>query len=62
MNEQSDGAAPQAFDAVREREARLRTAIEASGLGTFIWQIDADCVEKFGPADACGGAVGCARR
>jgi signal transduction histidine kinase len=45
MNDQSDGAAPLTFDALRESEARLRAAIEASGLGTFIWRIDTDCIE-----------------
>jgi signal transduction histidine kinase len=45
MNEQSDGAAPLTFDALRESESRLRAAIEASGLGTFIWRIDEDCIE-----------------
>src|SRR5688572_2911359 len=39
MNEQSDGAVPLAFDALRESEARLRSVLDASGMGTFIWSI-----------------------
>src|SRR5262245_51418901 len=39
------GAVPLAFDALRESEARLRSAIDASGMGTFIWRVDDNCVE-----------------
>src|SRR5688572_758912 len=34
-----------AFDPVRESEARLRAALEASGTGTFIWRVADDCIE-----------------
>jgi PAS domain S-box-containing protein len=39
------GAAPHALEALREREARLRLAIEASGMGTCIWRLDDNWVE-----------------
>jgi PAS domain S-box-containing protein len=39
------GAVPLAFDALRESETRLRSAIEVSGMGTFIWHVDDNCVE-----------------
>jgi signal transduction histidine kinase len=45
MNEQSDGAVPLAFDALRESEARLRSVLDASGMGTFIWTIADDRIE-----------------
>ncbi|HKH70273.1 MAG TPA: PAS domain-containing protein, partial [Vicinamibacterales bacterium] len=34
-----------AFESLRESEARLRSAINASGLGTFIWRVADDCME-----------------
>jgi signal transduction histidine kinase len=45
MNEQSDGAVPLAFDALRESEARLRSVLDASGMGTFVWSVDDDRIE-----------------
>jgi signal transduction histidine kinase len=45
MNEQSDGAVSLALDALRESEAQLRYALDASGMGTFIWRIADDCIE-----------------
>ena len=39
------GALPLAFDALRETEVRLRLAIDASGMGTFIWRADDNCIE-----------------
>jgi PAS domain S-box-containing protein len=39
------GDVPLAFEALREREARLRSALEVSGMGTFIWRVDDNCVE-----------------
>src|SRR5262245_19053222 len=39
------GALPPAFDALRETELRLRLAIDASGMGTFIWRADDNCIE-----------------
>jgi signal transduction histidine kinase len=39
------GALPPAFDALRETEVRLRLAIDASGMGTFIWRADDNCIE-----------------
>ncbi len=45
MNEQSHGAVPLAFDGLRESEARLRSALDASGMGTFIWRVADDRVE-----------------
>ena len=39
------GAVPLAFEALRESEARLRLAIEASGMGTFVWHVDENCLE-----------------
>ena len=39
------GEVPLAFDALRESEARLRSAIKASGMGTFFWRIADDCIE-----------------
>ena len=39
------GEGPLAFDALRESEARLRSAIKASGMGTFIWRVADDCIE-----------------
>jgi PAS domain S-box-containing protein len=36
---------PLAFDALRENEARLRSAIEVSGIGTFIWRVADDAIE-----------------
>src|SRR5688572_8193617 len=34
-----------AFDPLRESEARLRAALEASGTGTFIWCVAEDRIE-----------------
>jgi signal transduction histidine kinase/CheY-like chemotaxis protein len=39
------GALPPAFDALRETEVRLRLAIDASGMGTFIWRADDNRIE-----------------
>jgi PAS domain-containing protein len=39
------GEVPLAFEALRESEARLRSAIKASGMGTFIWRVADDCIE-----------------
>src|SRR5688572_4637146 len=39
------GEVPLAFDALRESEARLRSAMKASGMGTFIWHLADDCIE-----------------
>src|SRR4030095_11579350 len=36
---------PLAFEALRESEARLRSAIKASGMGTFIWRVADDSIE-----------------
>jgi signal transduction histidine kinase/CheY-like chemotaxis protein len=46
MNEDSDGAGLLAFDALRESEAHLRSALDASRMGTFIWRISDD---RLGP-------------
>jgi signal transduction histidine kinase len=46
MSQQCEAAAvPLALDALRESEDRLRSAIDASGMGTFIWRVDDNCVE-----------------
>ena len=39
------GEVPFTFEALRESEARLRLALKASGLGTFIWRVADDCIE-----------------
>src|SRR5262245_53573889 len=39
------GALPPAFDALRETEVRLRLAIDASGMGTFVWRADDNTIE-----------------
>ena len=39
------GEVPLAFEALRESEARLRSAVKASGMGTFIWRVADDCLE-----------------
>ena len=39
------GALPPAFDTLRETEVRLRLAIDASGMGTFIWRAEDNCIE-----------------
>jgi len=39
------GEVPSTFEALRESEARLRSAIDASGMGTFIWRVADDCIE-----------------
>jgi signal transduction histidine kinase len=49
------GAFPPAFDALRETEVRLRLAIDASGMGTFIWRADDNCIE---PDERMRGMLG----
>ena len=49
------GALPPAFDALRETEVRLRLAIDASGMGTFIWRADDNCIE---PDERMRGMLG----
>jgi len=45
MDSTAYGEVPQTFEALRESEARLRSAISASGMGTFIWRVADDCIE-----------------
>jgi signal transduction histidine kinase len=39
------GGVTLAFDALRESEARLRSAVEVSGMGTFIWRVADDVID-----------------